>query len=293
MLVACDQGQTQIGDDKIPQGPESIVLNNDPPQKPKDGFPYDMKRPVKKYMLPGSLEEISGLSWHREGELVSVQDEKGYLFFYDLVKGKMDRKVKFGKNGDYEGVEFVDSVMWTVKSNGNLTRIPKFVGPEVKGEKFETLLNSEDNIEGLGYDPYTKKLLIACKDNSGQIIGETTLKKAIMEYDPAKGEMSPEPVYVIDPEELAKFKGDEKPKKFFPSGIAIHPSRSEVYIISAVSNRLLVLERESGEILFFKKLKSKSFKQAEGICFTPEGTMYISNEGAGGKANILEFPMLQ
>jgi hypothetical protein len=31
------------------------------------------------------------------------------------------------------------------------------------------------------------------------------------------------------------------------------------------------------------------FAQPEGLCFDSKGTMFISNEAAGGSANILEF----
>ena len=38
-----------------------------------------------------------------------------------------------------------------------------------------------------------------------------------------------------------------------------------------------------------KELDEKLFRQPEGICFSPEGDMYISNEGQGGKGYILKF----
>jgi hypothetical protein len=33
----------------------------------------------------------------------------------------------------------------------------------------------------------------------------------------------------------------------------------------------------------------KLFRQPEGICFKPNGDLFISNEGDGGKAKILKF----
>lgn len=297
VLMSCDPATSSTTDNDQnghSSGNKNIVLNNTPPKKSKDGFPYDLKHPGRKFMLPGSLEEISGLGWHQENELVCVNDEQGYLFFYSLTKGKMDRKVKYGHSGDYEGVEVVDGVIWTIQSNGVLSKIPMSKGHEVESEQFETMLSESDDIEALGYDPVDKVLLIGCKENSGTFSYGADHMRFVFPADPETGTWETvSPYLTIDPVELAEFKGEEKPMKFRTSGIAVHPTRSEIYLISAVDNRLLVLDRETKEILFFKKLKSKSFKQAEGICFTPEGTMYISNEGAGGDANILEFEMLQ
>ena len=51
---------------------------------------------------------------------------------------------------------------------------------------------------------------------------------------------------------------------------------------------LLVINR-SGEIITSVKLPKKLFKQPEGICFNPEGDLFISNEKKGKRANILQF----
>jgi uncharacterized protein YjiK len=42
-------------------------------------------------------------------------------------------------------------------------------------------------------------------------------------------------------------------------------------------------------MLAMVKLRSKVHAQPEGICFSPDGTLYISNEGDGGDATILQF----
>lgn len=297
-FTACDTTNTttngeETTDPPFNNAPTTITTNSTLGTPSKDGFPYDLKYPYRKFSLPDQLEEISGLGWHEEGELIAVQDEQGYLYFYDLNKGKVDHKVKFGSAGDYEGVELAGETMWAVKSSGDLMRIPEYEGIEVPSQKIETPLKTSDDVEGLTYDSQTEMLLVACKANSDDHAAVPAPQKGIFAIDPLTGEMDEKPRYIIDPDELGKFREQDKPDKFHPSGIAFHPSRPEVYIIAAIDNRVLVLQRETGEILFYKKLKSKSFKQAEGICFAPDGTLYISNEGAGGDANILEFPMLE
>jgi uncharacterized protein YjiK len=37
------------------------------------------------------------------------------------------------------------------------------------------------------------------------------------------------------------------------------------------------------------KLNPKIFRQPEGICFSPDGTMYIASEGDGMEGTLLKF----
>jgi DNA-binding beta-propeller fold protein YncE len=77
---------------------------------------------------------------------------------------------------------------------------------------------------------------------------------------------------------------------FQPSGIAVHPVTGNIYIIAAVGNLVLIYSR-SGDILAMIKIESKYHKQPEGICFEPDGTLYIANEGDDDKGTILQFKM--
>jgi DNA-binding beta-propeller fold protein YncE len=77
-------------------------------------------------------------------------------------------------------------------------------------------------------------------------------------------------------------------KKFAPSGIAIHPATKDIYVISSAGKQLLILSA-AGKIKSSHKLNSKHFTQPEGISFSANGDLYISNEGKGGNGNILLF----
>jgi hypothetical protein len=80
----------------------------------------------------------------------------------------------------------------------------------------------------------------------------------------------------------------ESKTSFKPSGIAVHPLDGEIYIISSVGKLLIILNRE-GKVQDVKELDPAIFRQPEGICFSPAGDMFISNEGQGGKGYILKF----
>jgi len=79
---------------------------------------------------------------------------------------------------------------------------------------------------------------------------------------------------------------------FGPSGIAVHPVTGEIYIVSAVGNVLIVLNRKN-EIMHLQKLRKKVHQQPEGITFDQKGNLYISNEGKEGKGKILMFSYMK
>ena len=81
---------------------------------------------------------------------------------------------------------------------------------------------------------------------------------------------------------------EEKDVDFKPSGIAIHPMTGQIYMISSVGKLLVVLNKNR-DLSAKYALDKDVFKQPEGICFSPDGDLYISNEGRGKSANILHF----
>ena len=81
---------------------------------------YDLSSPDTVLNLPADLAEISGLSYLDENHLAAVQDEKGKIFIIDIRDGTITREIKFGKKGDYAGIEIVQGSVYVVKSNGDI-----------------------------------------------------------------------------------------------------------------------------------------------------------------------------
>ena len=73
-----------------------------------------------------------------------------------------------------------------------------------------------------------------------------------------------------------------------PSAIAVHPITKNYYILSAISNSLVVMDRNN-EIKHVKRLSKKKFEQPEGLTFTSNGDLFISSEGQKKKARIYKF----
>jgi hypothetical protein len=149
-------------------------------------------------------------------------------------------------------------------------------------------------------------LLIACK-GSPSLTKENPYKgcRAVYSFDLEKEKLLEDPVYLIDLREIDSYRDEDSFTQFSrklarilgvadpyanfrPSGIAIHPLTEEIYIISSIGKLMIVLDRD-GFILDVQALDPNLFRQPEGICFSPDGELYISNEGMGGRGYILKF----
>jgi len=268
-------------------------------------FPYKLHKPDKIYVMKNKVAEISGLSVVSDKEIALVEDETGSIYFYDLVKEKITRTVRFSKKGDFEDLKVIGDTAYVLRSDGRIFQVLNINGPEsgiIKNE-YKTALSDDNDTEGLCYDDQKKILLIACKGDAG-IDKKMKKKKAVYSFDPATKLLSDTPVYLINMndvenlahgmhanfvEKLINFYRNTQPKvKFEPSGISIHPFTREIYVISSVGNALIIMDAE-GNITQVMKLSPAVFRQPEGIAFDTQGNLYISNEGRNGRGNILKF----
>jgi len=257
---------------------------------------YDIDSPSHSIKLPKELNEISGLSYIGPNLLLGVQDEKGKAYAINSQDGKIVNSTHFNSDGDYEGVTQVGQQAYVLKSNGNLYSFHfSQEDKKIKSLKIESPLNEDFDAEGLCLDSTNNRLLIACKGIAGKS-DKYSNQKAVYAFDLNSKEFSSEPIFLISIEDLRSPALGEGLLEFFgrdnltlnPSGIAIHPITKEIYILSARGNIMVILSAR-GDILAVQPLNSRIFKQAEGICFGPKGTMFISNEGRAGRANIKVF----
>ena len=237
---------------------------------------YDFENPTEKYDLPDKLKEISGLSYYKKNQLVCVNDEQGKIFIYDINDKKIVNKIPFDKDGDYEGVEVVGDEVFVLRSDGKLK------GFKI-GEAFEREIDcSEPEVieyEGLGYDSKSKYLLLVAKERRKDVDD----KKMIYAYDFDRKVLFK---HISIPVEQVK--DEANGKDFKPSGIAVHPQTGQVFIIASSGKKLLILS-EKGQKEALISLNSKVYRQPEGICFSPDGQLFISSEGKDGDGYILRF----
>ncbi len=258
---------------------------------------YSLNEPSEVFELPDELEEISGLAAVSDTHLICNEDETGTLYIFNIRQGKVEREFKWGKKGDYEGTALADGDVWVLKSNGKVYRIGNYQSPDPKVTEIKTGLDSDCDAEGLAALPSGKSLLIACKEGEADT-------RIIYEYKLEEGSLAGEPylqMQLADIENHLINTGFDKfsvglkkmldPKGssgvMFPSGIAVHPQTNDLYILSSKSKLLVIYS--DGVLKEAIELTNKLFRQPEAIAFTPNGDLYIGNEGKGGKGNILKF----
>jgi len=267
-------------------------------------FPYRINEPDAESELDNDLEEISGLSMTTDQRyLVAIQDEDGKVFLLNPVDGKIEQEIDFWKDGDYEGVEVVGDDVYVVKSSGTLYRIQGLGSDQQKVDKFNDFLNGDNDVEGLAYDAENQRLLLACKAASGADTEEPS--KSIYAFPLSNLSLEQDPAYCIRKQDVQDFLGmtpmlrkvdeivsffdpDESDFDFSPSALAIHPVSGDLYILSSIGNMLMVIAAD-GTLLHLEKLEKKVHEQPEGLCFAPDGTLYLSNEAGGEEPMLYRF----
>lgn len=271
-------------------------------------LPYVLTASDAKHQLQHRLTEVSGLSFTANQEVALIEDENGFIFYYNLISKKITHKITFGKDGDYEDLKIIGDTAYIIRSDGILVQLTNINAsqPDIKKTKFRTGLTKKNNTEGLCYDDQQKLLLIVCKGTPEKKVSDKKYKnkKAIYSFNPETKLLSDTPLYLIDVNEVRKnaysirknaidkiirfYTHVHEKSDFEPSGIAIQPFSRDIYVISSVGKLLVILDAK-GKFKKVIKLSPVLFKQPEGITFDSEGNLYISNEGRKGRGNILMF----
>ena len=248
---------------------------------PPFAWPYQLTQPDDHYTLPKALKEVSGLTYYQANQLLCIQDEEAVVYVFDTQKKQVVQEFGFGGYGDFEGIEYVGGEVYALESNGNLSRFKIGTGDDksVQVGRTQTDLPPHTEVEGLGYDPKTKRLLIAVK-NTGKPSGGKPIYSFDLRYRLVFKDMQ------LNDEQLTGAGID--PKTYKPAGIAVHPITGEWYVLSSADKRLIVTSRR-GRIIASQPLDGKLFRQPEGICFAPNGDLFIASEGRGKKGYILKF----
>lgn len=234
-------------------------------------FPYQFSG-TQGVVLPKKLNEISGLCWMSDSTLACVQDERAELFTIHAQTGKILSHFDFGKDADYEGIAFHGDTYYALRSDG---RISAFVADSKAYAHIKFPKGHDHDFEGLCVSPDGTQLLVACKT-----YGKKKKRDHILIY---RFDLSTE---TYDREPWVDLDADRVHPGFKSSGIAVHPD-GNIYVLSSASKTLLVLDG-AGQVLQFTQLDKDIYHQPEGICFAPNGVMYIANERRNDRPTLLQ-----
>lgn len=243
-------------------------------------IPYDLENPAE-FVLDDELHEVSGISPTADSQsLLAINDETGKLFFLDL-EGKVIESKWFHKGGDYEDVAVVGKSAYVMKSNGNLYFIEDYAADSIQSKTIKAHLKDGIEIESLTYDEALDKLLLLVK------AGDSKNGKApVYAFNLRNSAFGAEPEMLVDPK--AAHGVTVKGKSLRASAMAKHPITGHFYVVTSINRMLLVCDKEGNGLATYK-LSKKKYPQPEGICFLPNGDMFISTEGLSKPAKLFRF----
>lgn len=243
---------------------------------------------IQKWELPDVLKEVSGIEWLGNNKIAAIQDEDGIIFIYNLATSKIENRFPFGNSGDYEGIVVNEGTAYVLKSDGTILEISNYTNPNPSVTAHSTALNKikDVDVEGLTLDKKNNRLLIAEKERKG----EKRIRN-IYAWNLQSKSSAEKPIFEINlNDSFYKNLKSRNKSGFNPSEIEIQPRSGDFYILDGRNPKLLILDKNAQpkEIYFFD---SAVFAQPEGITFSPNGTLYISNEAGDGPANILQISL--
>ncbi len=248
-----------------------------------EGFAYNFSTPDDTMKLGTHLKEISGMAYIPGKDMMLVEtDEKGDIFTIDFSdKRDMIGKIKFGGKEDYEDIVYTDSAVYMLISSGSVVKV------DTKDSAMTTTqydLGMEKNeFEAMYLDKATHSLVLLCK----QCDHEKDAIRQAYSFDLKSNTFSTEASYTIHISDIQKILNDDK-AEFKPSAAAINPITGKLFIVASVGKLLVVASRD-GKIEHVFRLDPDLYNQPEGMTFSPNGDLYISNEGGEGTATILRF----
>jgi hypothetical protein len=249
---------------------------------------YNLNKPsiIK---LPTYLDEISGIAYYpKDKGIFAINDEKGWLYKVLLSQNMVIQRWKYAKGADFEDMVLVDSVFYVLQSSGSIIEFKFITKDSVARNLYESGLPGKNEFEILYHDKEKNQLIMLCKDCEAD--DKNSLSS--FAFDLATHKFSPTRAYVMDIRKIEALL-QQKKVHFKPSAAAINPIDGRLYIISSI-NKVLVVADRNGVPEHVYRISPRLYKQPEGLTFTPEGNLLISNESADvGAANILIFKYQQ
>ena len=255
---------------------------------------YDLAHPLQKWSLSDSLAQISGIAWVKNGQFLAIEDLRPILYEIKLgdTAGIISNKIQFRQaeedKFDFEDLAVVNDTVYALWSHGAIFKIIRGK-KEDSAQRTKTWHKKDNNTEGLAFDPVSGNLLIACKEESG-LQDEKKSTRAIYEFDRKADSLKPGTFMLINKKDFEAVAGEKV--DFYPAAIAVHPTTHDIYVISTKDTKAIAQFSHEGKLKAFDYIDKEVLPQPEGMCFDPEGNLYISTESRHHKpAYIYKFAL--
>jgi uncharacterized protein YjiK len=245
---------------------------------------FDLNAPPDiRWELPRFLNEISGLAYTPEGELLAHDDERAVIYQLDPWGQRVVKRFGFGApvvRGDFEGIAAAEGRIFLVTSDGVLYEGREGRdGEHVAFALTRTGVGRRCEVEGLSYEPSDRTLLLACKEpRTPALRGKVAIFRWSLERRMLL--LTPRPLVP-----LRGIAGGLPSRGFHPSDLVREP-RSGHYLLVAAQEHAVAELTPGGELLQVVRLRAAYHRQAEGITFAPDGSLLVSDEAAGKRATL-------
>ena len=251
---------------------------------------YDLEKPAQHFKLPKRLREISGLARLGANRLLAHDDERGVVCEIDYRDGSIVKAFALSDRhtpvaDDFEGIAAAEGYLYLVSSAGRLYEFGEGADREtVLYNLYTTGIGRDCEIEGLAYDPDQRVLLLISKNpRNPQLAGHIAIYRWSLD---AKQLGADGPLLI--PAATLAHRIDSK--QFQPSGIERHPLSGNYFVVAARQCAVAEITPQ-GQVLAVAQLAAERHPQAEGIAFTADHALVISDEGASKRATLTFYPL--
>lgn len=242
----------------------------------------DSGKPLARWVLPGSLMEVSGLALTADGRLFTHNDESARIFEIDYRRGMIIKEFRLGSppiHGDFEGITVANGQLVLLSSNGLLYEFQEGdSGTQVAYKVFDTHLGQECEFEGIAFEATSNSLLLACKK-----VGKKSLQDFLVIYRwKREGDGASRTSLLKVP--LSQAIGSNPWKTLHPSDLTIDPATGN-YVLVAAQERALIELTPVGQVVSARPLPNHH-DHAEGVAITRDHILLVSDEGGRRQAAI-------
>jgi uncharacterized protein YjiK len=229
------------------------------------------------FNLPTELNEVSGLAVAGPDSIFTHDDEFAIIYEFRLSDGHILRAFALDQptlEGDFEGIAAAQGRVFLVTSDGLIySAQPGENGARVSYRVYDSGIGPRCEVEGLSQSPEPGELLLLCKrfrNDSAQA------RLEIYRWTIGSDRAEAEPYLSIPLDTLL---GDDEPAEFRPSGLEWEPASGQLYVVSARSRSVLIVDR-SGKLIELKHLNGTRHPETEGITLMPDGRLVLADEGS-------------